>query len=61
MCSGFMNFTKCTGMGLLLGMIVGLYLLYRTREETRGRKRARRALAAISNIMNDVQDIFKNR
>ncbi len=62
MCRKLMNFTKCVGVLILLVLGVGLVFFWKINEdknELNVKRKAKKALNAIEDIMNDVQDVFK--
>lgn len=62
MCRGWMNFMKCAVIGLLAGTAVGAIFCCKMKEERKDRsvkRKAKKALAAMEDMMCDVQDIFK--
>jgi hypothetical protein len=62
MCRKLMNFTKCVGVLILLGLGVGSVVFWKIKEDKKERnvkRKAKKALNAIEDIMNDVQDVFK--
>ena len=62
MCNGVMNFMKCAAIGLLAGTAIGAVCCCKAKEEKKDRsikRKAKKALCAMEDMMNDVQDMFK--
>ena len=62
MCQKWMNIIKCAGFGLLVGSMLGAIFCYKNKEERKDKsmkRKAKKALAAMEDMMCDVQDMFK--
>ncbi len=62
MCKGWMNFIKCAGVGLLVGTAVGAIFFCNNKEkikEKNMKRKAKKAMDAMEDMLSDVKDMFK--
>lgn len=62
MCTGWMNFIKFAGVGLLIGTAVGAIFCCKNKEnvkEKNMKRKAKKAMDAMEDMLYDVKDMFK--
>lgn len=65
MCNIWIDFIKCTGAGLLLGAAIGAFFCCKAKackkEDRSIKRKARKAVEAMEDMMGEVQDMFVRR
>lgn len=62
MCNGWTNFIKCGSIVLIAGIAICAFFCCKAKEDRKDKsmkRKAKRALSKMEDVMYDVQDIFK--